>query len=162
MKKEKKEAKFEHISVLQALMGINAKHGGPFGAVIVKDGKIVGRGHNKVLKKHDPTAHGEIVAIRNACKELKTHDLSGCVLYTSSYPCPMCLSAIIWANIKEVHYGNTAKDAAEIGFRDDFMYDYLKDMDNDSLIKFVPYSEDGQKEAKQSFQDYMDMEHQLY
>ena len=78
-----------------------------------------------VLKNNDPTAHAEVVAIRNACKNLGTHDLSDCEIYTSCYPCPMCLSAIIWANIKVVYYGNTKEDAKDIGFRDDFIYDYI-------------------------------------
>lgn len=100
--------------------------GGPFGAVVVKNGKIIGRGSNHVLKNNDPTAHAEIMAIRDACNNIQSYDLSGCELYTSCYPCPMCLSAIIWANIKTVYYGNTKEDAANIGFRDDFIYDYLK------------------------------------
>ncbi len=99
--------------------------GGPFGAVIVKDGKVIGKGSNHVLKNNDPTAHAEIQAIRDACKNLGTYDLSGCVLYTSCYPCPMCLSAIIWSNIKVVYYGNTKEDAKDIGFRDDFIYKYV-------------------------------------
>jgi len=106
-------------------------YGGPFGACIVKDGKIVGKGINRVIKDHDPTAHAEVVAIRNACKTLNTHDLSNCEIYTSCYPCPMCLSAIIWANIKKVYYGNTKEDAANIGFRDDFIYDYIEKLFND-------------------------------
>ena len=85
----------------------------------------------------DPTAHAEIVAIRNACKKLGTHDLSGCEIYTSCYPCPMCLSAIIWANIKKVYYGNTKEDAADIGFRDDFIYEYLEKLSNDKMDKKV-------------------------
>jgi len=100
-------------------------YGGPFGACIVKNGEIIGKGINRVIKNNDPTAHAEIVAIRNACKKLETHDLSGCELYTSCYPCPMCLSAIIWSNIKKVYYANTKEDAADIGFRDDFIYDYI-------------------------------------
>ena len=99
--------------------------GGPFGAVVVKDGKIIGKGDNKVLVKNDPTCHAEIEAIRDASKNLNTYDLSGCELYTSCYPCPMCLSAIIWSNIKKVYYGNTKEDAADIGFRDDFIYDFI-------------------------------------
>ncbi len=102
--------------------------GGPFGACIVKDGKIIGKGYNHVIKNNDPTAHAEITAIRNACKHLNTYDLSGCELYTSCYPCPMCLSAIIWANIKCVYYGNTKEDAAQIGFRDDFIYRYIQNL----------------------------------
>ena len=105
--------------------------GGPFGAVIVKDNKIVGRGSNHVLANNDPTAHAEVMAIRDACKNLNTYDLTGCVCYTSCYPCPMCLSAIIWANVKTVYYGNTKEDAANIGFRDDFIYDFIKNNNQD-------------------------------
>ena len=100
--------------------------GGPFGAVVVKDGRIVGRGSNHVLANNDPTAHAEMMAIRDASSNLGTYDLSGCELYTSCYPCPMCLSAIIWANIDKVYYGNTKEDAAEIGFRDDYIYSFLE------------------------------------
>ena len=100
-------------------------YGGPFGACVVKDGKIIGKGINRVIKDNDPTAHAEIVAIRNACRHLNSHDLANCLLYTSCYPCPMCLSAIIWANIKTIYYGNTKEDAADIGFRDEFIYDFL-------------------------------------
>ena len=104
--------------------------GGPFGAIIVKDGVIVGKGSNHVLENNDPTAHAEIIAIREASKSLNTYDLNGCELYTTCYPCPMCLSAIIWANIKKVYYGNTKEDAASIGFRDDMIYDYIKNNGN--------------------------------
>ena len=100
--------------------------GGPFGACIVKDGKIIGKGSNHVLCNNDPTAHAEVMAIRDACKTINSYDLSGCELYTTCYPCPMCLSAIIWSNIKKVYYGNTKEDAANIGFRDDFIYSYIK------------------------------------
>ena len=102
--------------------------GGPFGACIIKDGQIIGKGSNHVLKNNDPTAHAEIMAIRDACKNINTYDLSDCELYTSCYPCPMCLSAIIWANIKKVYFGNTKEDAANIGFRDDYIYDYIKNL----------------------------------
>ena len=113
------------------------KYGGPFGACVVKDGKIIGKGINQVIKNCDPTAHAEIIAIRNACKNIGTHDLSDCELYTSCYPCPMCLSAIIWANIKKVYYGNTKEDAADIGFRDDFIYNYLDKLSDDKMDKKV-------------------------
>lgn len=112
-------------------------YGGPFGACVVKDGKIIGKGINRVIKNNDPTAHAEIVAIRNACKNIGTYDLTGCELYTSCYPCPMCLSAIIWSNIKKVYYGNTKEDAADIGFRDEFIYDYLENLSNDKMNKRV-------------------------
>lgn len=104
--------------------------GGPFGACIVKDGKIIGKGSNHVLANNDPTAHAEIMAIRDACKNINSYDLSDCELYTSCYPCPMCLSAIIWSNIKTVYYGNTKEDAANIGFRDDFIYKYIETLAN--------------------------------
>ena len=108
--------------------------GGPFGACIVKDGKILGKGSNNVLRNNDPTAHAEIIAIREACQNLNSYDLSGCELYSTCYPCPMCLSATIWANIKKVYYGNTKEDAAKIGFRDDMIYDFIKKSSNDSNL----------------------------
>ena len=108
--------------------------GGPFGACIVKDGEIIGKGSNYVLSNCDPTAHAEVMAIRDACKNIKSYDLSGCELYTSCYPCPMCLSAIIWSNIKVVYYGNTKEDAANIGFRDDAIYDFIKNGLTDNHI----------------------------
>ena len=107
--------------------GIKNNEGGPFGAVILdKSGNIISNGNNMVLKNNDPTAHAEIVAIRNACKKLNTFDLSNLILYTSCEPCPMCLSAIIWSNIKTVYYGCSKEDAAEIGFRDNDIYDFIK------------------------------------
>ena len=105
-------------------------NGGPFGAVIVKNGVIVGTGNNHVLANNDPTAHAEVMAIRNACENLNTYDLTDCELYTRCSPCPQRLSAIIWANIKKVYYGNTKEDAADIGFRDDMIYKYLEDPEN--------------------------------
>ena len=107
--------------------------GGCFGSVIVKDGVIVGEGYNTVTSDNDPTRHGEINAIKNTCKNMSTFDLSGCELYTSAYPCPMCLGAIMWANIKTVYYGATAQDTGNIGFRDDFMYQWLNNKNEDSL-----------------------------
>lgn len=114
-----------------AKQNIKTNDGGPFGAVVVKSGEVVGFGYNQVVKTNDPTAHAEIIAIRNACKNLSTFDLSKCELYTSCYPCPMCLSAIIWSNIKTVYYGNTKEDACKIGFRDNMIYNYLKNLSND-------------------------------
>ena len=120
----------EYMKIAKELANENLKTnaGGPFGACIVKDGKIIGKGSNHVLSKKDPTAHAEIMAIRDACKKINSYDLSDCELYTSCYPCPMCLSAIIWANIKKVYYGNTKEDAADIGFRDDFIYDFIRNL----------------------------------
>lgn len=114
--------------------GIKNKEGGPFGAVITdQNGNIISNGNNKVICSKDPTAHAEIVAIREACKKLNTYDLSNCILYTSCEPCPMCLSAIIWANIKEIYYACTKEDAGNIGFRDDAIYDFIKGKDNNLL-----------------------------
>ena len=111
----------------EALKGMLNNEGGPFGAVISdKKGNIIANSHNQVLKNNDPTAHAEIMAIRNACKKLNTYDLSDYILYTSCEPCPMCLSAIIWSNIKEIYYACTREDASKIGFRDDIIYEYLK------------------------------------
>lgn len=108
---------------------ITSNNGGPFGAVVVKNGEIVGKGNNNVLANNDPTAHAEIMAIRDACKNLNTFDLSECEIYTSCYPCPMCLSAIIWANIRTAYYGNTKEDAENIGFRDNHIYEYISELD---------------------------------
>ena len=118
--------KYMEIASNLAKDNLKTNVGGPFGACIVKDNEIIGRGSNHVLENNDPTAHAEIMAIRDACKNINSYDLSGCVLYTSCYPCPMCLSAIIWANIKKVYYGNTSEDAEKIGFRDEYIYEYIK------------------------------------
>lgn len=147
-------------AIAESAKNLKTGHGGPFGAVVVKDGVIVGRGHNEVLKNNDPTCHGEIQAIRDACRNLGTYDLSGCELYTSAEPCPMCLSAIIWANIKTVYYGNSAKDAAAIGFRDDFIYDFIKRgcADEDTLA----LRQMGREEAIKIFEQYKEKNMTIY
>lgn len=114
----------------------NYKNGGPFGAVIVKNGKIIASAHNTVIENADATAHAEINAIRKASQILKTHDLSECILYVNAEPCPMCLSAIIWANIKEIYYANTRKEAGNIGFRDDMIYEYMAGKNQNILKKY--------------------------
>lgn len=101
-------------------------YGGPFGAVIVRNGVVIARGYNKVLHTHDPTAHAEVEAIRSASKTLGTHDLSDCDIYASSQPCPMCLGAIYWARLKKIYYGNPHQEAARIGFDDSFIYEELE------------------------------------
>lgn len=106
------------LAIKEAEKGIEAGDGGPFGAVIVKDGKVVAKGHNRVVKNNDPTCHGEMDAIRRACKKLGTFDLTGCEIYTTGYPCPMCFCAILWANISKVYYGCNTTDTEIIGFRD--------------------------------------------
>ena len=100
--------------------------GGPFGAVVVKDGEVVGAAYNEVLSSNDPTAHAEVLAIRRACKKLNNYDLSGCVIYATGEPCPMCLSAIVWANMKQVYYAASAEAAERIGFRDSMIYKHLR------------------------------------
>ena len=100
--------------------------GGPFGAVIVKDGEVIASGVNKVTKNIDPTAHAEVIAIREAARKLGTFDLSGCVIYASCEPCPMCLGAIYWSHIDKIFYGNTKYDAKDIGFDDSFIYDEIE------------------------------------
>ena len=112
-------SRFMQMAIEEARAGIRAGHGGPFGAVIVRDDEVVGRGHNMVLANTDSTAHGEITAIRSAEKALGTHDLSGCVIYTTGEPCPMCLAACLWANLKKVYFGCTIADNSRIGFRDE-------------------------------------------
>lgn len=127
----------KYMSLAKELSEENLKvqNGGPFGACIVKDNKIIGKGYNQVLKNNDPTAHAEIMAIRDACSNMKTHDLSGCELYTTCYPCPMCLGAIIWSNIEKVYYGNTSEDASKIGFKDEYIYDFIKGKTKDKKIE---------------------------
>lgn len=125
----------KYMSIANELAKENLKdnNGGPFGACVVKNGEIIGKGSNNVLKNNDPTAHAEIMAIRDACKNINSYDLSDCELYTSCYPCPMCLSAIIWSNIKKVYFGNTKEDAEKIGFRDNEIYDYIRGINSDML-----------------------------
>jgi tRNA(Arg) A34 adenosine deaminase TadA len=113
---------FMRAAIRLSLSKMRANCGGPFGAVVVRKGKIVGRGWNQVTSSNDPTAHAEVTAIRDACKRLKTFQLDDCELYTSCEPCPMCLSAIYWARFKKVYYANTRKDAAKIDFDDDLIY----------------------------------------
>ena len=129
--------------------------GGPFGACIVKDNKIIGKGSNHVLSNNDPTAHAEVMAIRDACKNINSYDLTGCELYTSCYPCPMCLSAIIWSNIKKVYYGNTKEDAENIGFRDDFIYKYIKNLGNNNSNEILNLECMDREETIKTFKDFM-------
>ena len=117
--------------------GMNNNDGGPFGAVIVKDGKIIGEGNNRVTSTNDPTAHAEVVAIRNACSNLSSFQLEGCELYTSCEPCPMCLGAIYWARPKAIYYACTRMDAADAGFDDQFIYDELAVDFNERKIPII-------------------------
>ena len=152
------ENAYMQIAIDEALEGITLRHGGPFGAVIVRDGEVVGQGHNQVLANNDPTCHGEVSAIRDACTKLGTYDLTGCELYTTGEPCPMCLFACLWANIDRVYYGCTIEDNALIGFRDEKfdslaggreqLADYLICVDRDACLEL--------------FNAYIEMEHTIY
>lgn len=117
--------KFMQMAIDLAENNVTQGQGGPFGAVIVKDGMVIARSANRVVPTNDPTAHAEVSAIRLACKELESFSLDGCVIYTSCEPCPMCLGAIYWARIDQIYYANTKADAAAIGFDDKFIYDEL-------------------------------------
>ncbi|MBV7269292.1 nucleoside deaminase [Winogradskyella luteola] len=118
----KDKKRFMKEAVNAALKGMQNNEGGPFGCIVVKDGKIVGRGNNRVTSTNDPTAHAEVTAIRDACKNLDSFQLDGCEIYTSCEPCPMCLGAIYWARPDKVYYGSDQVDAANIGFDDEFIY----------------------------------------
>jgi len=125
--------------------------GGPFGAVIVKDGKIIAEGANHVTTSNDPTAHAEIVVIRKACEELRTFQLDDCEIYTSCEPCPMCLGAIYWARLKKVYYSSTKEDAKNIGFDDNFIYEEINKSHENRSIPFERIPED---EATNAFNDW--------
>jgi tRNA(Arg) A34 adenosine deaminase TadA len=150
-----REEKFMHEAVILAEKGVENGEGGPFGCVVVKDNKIIGRGNNKVISTNDPTAHAEIIAIREACKNLKTYQLEDCEIFTSCEPCPMCLGAIYWARAKIIYYGNTRKDAAEIGFDDSLIYDEINKGVEKRKIPMVNVSH---KEAIKSFKIWPEKE----
>lgn len=149
---------FMKIAIEEARNGFMHDHGGPFGTIIVKDGKIIARDHNRVLQKNDPSCHGEISAMREAGMHLGTFDLSGCELYTTGEPCPMCLCACMWANISKIYYGCTIEDNEVIGFRDnkfdkmfvgrDKLGDYMECIDRDACLEL--------------FNEYKSMDKQLY
>ena len=151
--------KFMELAKQNAEEGLKRGDGGPFGVVIVdKKGNVISNGNNQVIKRNDPTAHAEIVAIREACEKLNTYDLSDYILYSSCEPCPMCLSAIIWSNIKEVYYGCTKEDAGEIGFRDDMIYDYLKGNHAD----LIHLKKMDREECLETFKKYKDLGGTIY
>ena len=147
--------KFMETAYKEALDGVCKKHGGPFGAVIVKDNKIIAKGHNEVLLRHDPTAHAETVTIRKACKKLNTIDLSGCVLYVTSKPCPMCKGAIQWSRIKDVVFSGDYEDAKKLDF-DDLLFsdgfdeedDHWSQVDQEHFDKLINVFESCRKEIK--------------
>lgn len=148
-------------AIEQARKTMNENIGGPFGAVIIdKNGDILSVSSNSVLRDNDPTAHAEINAIREACKKINSYDLSDCILYTTAYPCPMCLSAIIWANIKKVYFGCRPEDAEKIGFRDDFIYKFIENKSKDKNILDI-YELD-REECLQLFEEYSKKKKTIY
>ncbi|MBC8053687.1 MAG: nucleoside deaminase [Sphingobacteriaceae bacterium] len=124
-KEDPEHVKFMKMAIALSIKNVQKNIGGPFGAVVVRNGKVIARSANKVATTNDPTAHAEILAIRFASKKIGNFDLSDCVIYTSCEPCPMCLGAIYWSRISKIYYANTKHDAAEIGFDDKFIYDEL-------------------------------------
>ena len=131
------DKKFMKRAIALAEKGMDANAGGPFGAVVVKDGEIIAEGHNNVTSTNDPTAHAEVVVIRRACEKLESFQLTDCVIYTSCEPCPMCLGAIYWARPKKVFYACNREDAAEINFDDQFIYDEIDKEISNREIDFV-------------------------
>lgn len=148
---------FMKAAIREARKGIKNGHGGPFGAVIVKDGVIIGKGHNQVIKKQDPTCHGEMMAIHDACKKLKTFDLKGCEIYTTGEPCPMCLCAIMWANIDKVYYGCNISDTEQIGFRDAKFYEMSKPEKRSQMVKELD-----RKACLKLYNEYLNLNHEEY
>jgi guanine deaminase len=149
--------KYMGMAINEAKKGIKEGHGGPFGAVIVKDNKVVAKGHNLVLKTNDPTNHGEMMAIHKACKKLQTYDLSGCEIYTTGEPCPMCMAAILWANIDKVYYGCNILDTENIGFRDAKFYEMQKPGEREKLVKEID-----REECLKLYKEYISLKHTVY
>ncbi|MBT8221211.1 MAG: nucleoside deaminase [Bacteroidia bacterium] len=143
--------KFMSIAISIAQAGMRSGAGGPFGAIVVKDGEIIGRGHNIVLAQNDPTSHAEIIAIRDACSHLGHFQLTGCTIYTSCEPCPMCLGAIYWARPDRFFYACTRSDAANIGFDDQFIY---QEFNLDPISRSIPATQIGQEQSLKVFEEW--------
>lgn len=149
-------SEYMKMAIEEAYLGIENKHGGPFGCVIVRDGKVIGKGHNRVLVNKDATCHGEMEAIRDASKNINSHDLSGATLFTTAAPCPMCKGAILWANIDKVYYGCNIDDTDKIGFRDEVFYNKWSETGDD-------YGEELERKAcLDLFNDYSKSVHTIY
>lgn len=158
MDEQKNHEKFMRMAIQLSEQNVEQRLGGPFGAVIVKDGMVVARSANRVVPQKDPTAHAEIAVIRLACKELNTHNLEGCVIYTSCEPCPMCLGAIYWAHLDHIYYANNKADAAAIGFDDQLIYDEM----NLSLAeRKLPASQLLREEAQVPFKNWLNSDQNI-
>jgi guanine deaminase len=151
-----REEKFMQEAIRLAYQGMTNNEGGPFGCIIVKGDEIIGRGNNKVVSTNDPTAHAEITAIRDACKNLGSFQLDDCEIYTSCEPCPMCLGAIYWARPKIVYYANTRHDAAEIGFDDSMIYEEMSVDIEKRKIPIVPVGRESAMEVFKTWKDKTD------
>ena len=153
---EKKHREFMGRAIELSIHNVKQNRGGPFAAVVVKDGLVIAEGVNLVTRTMDPTAHAEVVVIREACRVLGTHDLAGCVIYTSCEPCPMCMGAIYWSRPARVFFGNTAEDAAEAGFDDAFIHRELKQPHHKKKIKMTGMMRDEALEAFRHWLEYPD------
>ena len=149
---------FMNQAIEAAIKGVLSNDGGPFGCVIIKNGKIIGTGNNKVTSSNDPTAHAEIIAIREACKYLNSFQLDGCILYTSCEPCPMCFGAIYWARPEKVFYGCNKTDAAEIGFDDEFIY---KELDLKLSERSIPFEQINRENAMKAFKTWKEKDDKI-
>jgi len=147
------QKEFMRRAIALSVEAAGADHGGPFAAVVVKDGRIIAEGWNQVTSSNDPTAHAEVVAIRGACRALDSFSLQGCEIYCSCEPCPMCLAAIYWARIERIYYANSRADAASIGFDDEFLYDELRRPVEERTIPVVQLLAD---EARAAFRRWYD------
>ena len=151
--------KFMQMAIAEAEEGIALGHGGPFGAVVVRDGQVIGKGHNRVVVNNDCTCHGEISAIRDACKNIASFDLSGADIYTTGEPCPMCLSACLWANIDKIYYGCSLAENGLIGFRDEIFYKHLSmstEKMKDSILQI------DHDECLKLFQKYLEIKDKVH
>ena len=146
-----RELQFMKIAIDLSLQGMRENKGGPFGAIVVKDGVVIGKGNNRVSSTMDPTAHAEVVAIRDACKNLNSFQLNGCEIYTSCEPCPMCLGAIYWARPSRIYYANTREHAAAAGFDDSFIYEEVK---AEISFRKIPMIQIGQEQALKVFEEW--------
>lgn len=146
---------FMQRAIEMAVANVHSGRGGPFAALVVRKGEIIGTGTNLVTSTNDPTAHAEIVAIREACEEIKSFHLQGCELYTTCEPCPMCLGAIYWAHIARIYYGSTRSDAAEAGFDDDFIY---REIERPPHLRRIQMIQLAHADAQRAFQAWADQE----
>lgn len=149
------QEKYMQMAIDLSREGMEAGKGGPFGCVIVKDGEVIGKGYNRVASSHDPTAHAEIIAIRDACERLQSSQLEGCELYTSCEPCPMCIGAIYWARPAKVFFANDKQEAAEAGFDDHFIY---KEIELPLEDRQIPMVQMQLEDARQVFREWLNKE----